>query len=329
MACVRIWDLSPKVDEESLNRVMSYFGTVVDCRVIRANNEKIQANAYVTFEMEESAKKAASADRKLECGGCPLRIELHEGLMFGKIASTPQPGCWFCLANDSCEIHMISYVFNYCYLAIAKGALNKFHCIITSIDHFPNLLLSPPAIREDIKYAVNIAINIIINRGQGAIAFERYMPMNSENANHLQVQVAAVPIDTAHFGNMFVKKFKHIRSEPFCYTKFLEEIPEKIYDKEQSYFLLHQVGRRIGSSKISESCYLWIIDKDKRIPLQIGRKIIVDLMDQTEIELIKPLESQQDVRSAAVNWRNCQVSREEEERSAKNLMELIKNELLT
>lgn len=55
--------------------------------------------------MEESAKKAASADRKLECGGCPLRIELHEGLMFGKIASTPQPG------NQSFKHRLINDVF--------------------------------------------------------------------------------------------------------------------------------------------------------------------------------------------------------------------------
>lgn len=59
--------------------------------------------------------------------------------------------CWFCLGSEKVEKHLVISIGSYSYLALAKGGLNKYHCLVLPISHQGSSLDCLPECLEEIE----------------------------------------------------------------------------------------------------------------------------------------------------------------------------------
>jgi diadenosine tetraphosphate (Ap4A) HIT family hydrolase len=64
-------------------------------------------------------------------------IETASGIKFQRQHFPPdsRSDCWFCLASEGCEKHLITSVHNQCYLAMPKGPIHPGHILIVPVTH--------------------------------------------------------------------------------------------------------------------------------------------------------------------------------------------------
>ncbi|KAK1443517.1 hypothetical protein BgAZ_203930 [Babesia gibsoni] len=338
---VHIENIPSQVDEYSLNQVMRHFGKVRQCRVALTDDPKKPAEAYVVFKRPSEAEAAIKANGKLECGGCILKISLWRGsfpseeTLTAKRAepSSSRDACWFCLSNSQCEDHMISFVSEYSYIAIAKGAITKNHSLVTPIYHYPSAASASDEVLSDMQRLVDCLLDLCLKSGMGGIAFERYMPMSNPSAMHTQIQVIPVPLDRA------MEAFDFVNScEYFCGSRVesldpsmgtsLTCLNSRMDSLDRSYFYLQAVGRDVGKGKgLVHSHCLWSLGHKggaRRIPITFGRELILHLLPDSAARDIpylqgKSIESDGNWRKAALDWRNCVTDRKSETKMAHDL----------
>ncbi|KAK1936046.1 putative CwfJ C-terminus 1-like protein [Babesia divergens] len=337
---IRIENIPSQIDEYSLNQVMRHFGKVRQCRVVLGSTARDPAEAYVMFKRPAEAEAAVKADEKLECGGCTLKISLWKGNfppeepLHAKRILPPfsNDSCWFCVSNSSCEDHMIAYVSDESYIAIAKGAIVTNHSLVTPIYHYPSAASAPSKVLFDMQRLVDCLLDLCLKSGMGGIVFERYMPMQNPYAMHTQIQVAPVPLDRAMEAFDYVNNsqyFSGSRVERFDNDKgtSLTCLEGQIDGLNRSYFYLQAVGRdrSTGGGLVHSHC-LWTLSR--RIPITFGRELILHLLpdtSKTDLPFIRDDDPQQDQnwREAALDWRNCVTDKDSEAEMAQNLARAI------
>ncbi|XP_953873.1 uncharacterized protein TA06300 [Theileria annulata] len=339
---VKITNIPGQIDENSLKSVMSHFGNVEMCKLVFGEKISDPATAWIQYKSESELNNALKADGKLECGGCKLKITRWDGEIPSEKreqkrklteSSTCQDSCWFCLANDECETHMISYVSKHCYVAVAKGALSDMHSLVVPIYHYANLGSAPLDVQMDIKKVIESLFDIAISKGKGAIAFERYVPMTMKVAMHTQVQVLEVPSHRALQCFNFVDR-SQIFSDATRVTFESEDIgfhgiTSRVNNKTQ-YLYLQAVGKPENSDEISFAKCLWVFDRPnfRKIPTHFGREIALSVLSHRELEKINSLnkyvsETNMKPGIAAIDWHNCVATKEEETESSKRMSKMI------
>ncbi|EAN34139.2 Protein similar to CwfJ C-terminus 1 family protein [Theileria parva strain Muguga] len=339
---VKITNIPGQIDESSLKSVMGHFGKVEMCKLIFGEMISDPATAWVQYKSESEVEKALKADGKLECGGCKLKITRWEGAIPSERteqkrklteSSTCQDSCWFCLANDECETHMISYVSKHCYVAVAKGSLSDMHSLVVPIYHYPNLGSAPLDVQMDIKKVIDRLFDIALSKGNGAIAFERFVPLTMKVAMHTQVQVLEVPSHRALQCFNFVDKsqiFSDATRIPFESEDVgFHGITSRVNNKTQ-YLYLQAVGKSDDSGEVSFAKCLWVFDRPnyRKIPTHFGREIALSVLSHRDLEKIKSLnkyvsETNMKPGIAAIDWHNCVATKEEETESCKNISKMI------
>ena len=109
--------------------------------------------------------------------------------------TTPNPDCWFCLANPNFEKHTIYGVDDETevYVNLAKGGLRKHHSLICPVTHYGCFA----QVTEDVRkicaeYTFRVS-NMFEKLNQDVVVFERWVPMSASAANHMQIHI--VPVD--------------------------------------------------------------------------------------------------------------------------------------
>ncbi|CDR94308.1 CwfJ C-terminus 1-like protein, putative [Babesia bigemina] len=342
---VRVYNIPAEIDESSLQEVMSHFGRVRRCQVMLGESAHSAAEAFVLFKRPEEAAAAVRADEKLECGGCTLKISLWQGEFppekpsVAKRASSGgnSDACWFCLSNSACEDHMVALVADHSYIAIAKGPLAPLHSIVTPIYHYPSAAAASRSVLEDMQRLIDCLFDQCLKSGSGAIAFERYMPMQNPCAMHTQIQVIPVPLDRAMDAFNYVNSSEH-----FCGTRVerlgaedptsIACLEGKLDDIERSYFYLQAVGRDNETNRgFMHSHCLWTLGHrggGRRIPITFGRELIIHLLPDSAADNIPCKNSEwsslgRSWREMALDWRNCLTSRDSEAQLSRDLTAAI------
>lgn len=190
-----------------------------------------------------------------------------------------QISCWFCLANEK-DLHLIIDVGHYCFLAVAKGYLSKYHVLIVPIEHVGSRFeLSKEAWQEVVSYLSSLeswwrSMNLQI------FWFERCIkPPTGNKVNHMQIQVIGMPIkeSPSYVSSLLDRESKKLRitvreleseteledeyrlgkiSEYIlfklpdgCYALHVVENPKKrkSLDAQSPYFALFSFGRKIAA----------------------------------------------------------------------------------
>ncbi|KAM9705525.1 CWF19-like protein 1 [Menidia menidia] len=204
----------------------------------------------------------------------------------------PQPTgpCWFCLASPQVEKHLVISIGTHCYVALAKGALTARHVLILPIGHYQSVVeLSSEVVEEMEKYKSALR-SFYKSKGERCIVFER-----NYRSQHLQLQVVPVPLDrctTEDIKEAFTVQAQEQNME-------LMEIPQhtdlkQIAPPGTPYFYVELDN--------GEKLFYRI---QKHFPLQFGREVLA-----SEAVLNIPTRA---------DWKECKMSREEEEESCKQL----------
>jgi len=206
-----------------------------------------------------------------------------------KAASGP---CWFCLSSAEVEKHLIVSVGEHTYLAIAKGALTGDHVMILPIGHHQCSVGLPEEVSEEVNKFKSCLRKMFKKHGKVAVFFER-----NYKTQHLQIQVVPVIKEDA---TLVTKQFLDQAS---AREIDLNEIPSHVPVSQlavqgQPFFLVETPNKETLFGRVNPG-----------FPIQFGRDVLCspDLLDMPE----------------RVDWRNCQLSKEEETEQTKNFRKMF------
>jgi len=224
----------------------------------------------------------------------------NHGLHFNKRHFPPdsRTDCWFCLASPTCEKHLIVAVYDECYIAMPKGAVNDFHALIVPVDHkqqgaLVDRKLAPEI--NDIKTKLRLHARQVLQKD--LFVFER--SIQTKGGYHTHVQ--CIPIDAGSGPSVQSKMLEMAMYAGFQLKEitsdldlgalvddcsggyFYAEIPLPGGGNECRRFIYHagEGGNDMNSGTV---------------PLQFGREVLAAVMENPDIG----------------QWKACVVSQEKE-----------------
>jgi RNA recognition motif-containing protein len=199
------YDVSQIGLEGALKRMFGKYDSFVGIRKLIMN----RGFAFVEFKDAEGALKAVNENQDKKMGRRTLRIQLSQpsGSSAGPGSRSqqpvndspthPNPDCWFCLANPNFEKHLIFGVDSSAtvYVSLAKGQIRSGHCLVCPVTHFGCYVQADETARSACEEMVSRLRDMYASRGEDVIVYERWIPLNSAAANHMQIHVVPVPKD--------------------------------------------------------------------------------------------------------------------------------------
>ncbi|XP_075981024.1 CWF19-like protein 1 [Anticarsia gemmatalis] len=198
--------------------------------------------------------------------------------------------CWFCLASPTVEKHLVICVGRHCYLALAKGPLDPYHALILPISHHQSLNKVPDVIVEEIKKFKEALLKFYFSMNKLAVFFER-----NYKTSHMQIQCVPVPIACSK------EILEVFQDEAGINSIQLEVLPP--------YTDITQValpGAPYFHAELPSGDQVYARPKP-HFPIHFGRDVLSS----------QPILNCEDKS----DWRQCQLSREEEEKYVKNFRE--------
>ncbi|GMH58485.1 hypothetical protein TrST_g1026 [Triparma strigata] len=216
------------------------------------------------------------------------------GLNFQRVhyPADSRTDCWFCLASDSCEKHLIVDVGEGAYVARAKGGVNGGHCIIVPVEHTGGGGIVGNA-RDEVEVYVKKLREHFAKSGQDIVVFERNI--GTKGGYHPHVQCIPVKkgtkVDTTFNGAVrrLGIRIKEIQNGGVGV--------KTIVDGSDYFYFECQVGSEAKR-------YVYVREADDRggrVPIQFGREVCCVAMGCPE----------------KAHWKSC-VETPEEERTVTN-----------
>ncbi|XP_063894246.1 CWF19-like protein 1 [Helicoverpa armigera] len=198
--------------------------------------------------------------------------------------------CWFCLSSPTVEKHLVISVGTHCYLALAKGPLTPYHVLILPIAHHQASTRVPDEIIEEIKKFKGALKKFYASMGMLVVFFER-----NYRTSHMQIQSVPVPR----------------QCEPQLLEIFQDEAGINSIQMEvlPPYTDIRQVtlpGAPYFHAELPSGDQIYAKTK-QHFPLHFGRDVLS----------CPPILNCED----KADWRQCQLSRQEEEEHVKNFRE--------
>lgn len=174
--------------------------------------------AFVEYSDPSDAAKAVEENQDKKMGPRTLRVQLSRppgrrtAAADQQEASTqctlPDADCWFCLANPNFDKHLVFAVDETAsvYASLAKGQLTPGHSVVCPVTHFGCYAQADDKTRTACDEMVTKLTHVFEKRGQDVLVYERWIPMNTHSANHMQVHVVPIPKESKVDWNSFLKE---------------------------------------------------------------------------------------------------------------------------
>lgn len=161
--------------------------------------------AFVEYSDPTDAAKAVEENQDKKMGPRTLRVQLsrppgrrtsptdqQESTMQ---CTLPDADCWFCLANPNFDKHLVFAVdeTTSVYASLAKGQITPGHSVVCPVTHFGCYAQADDKTRAACDEMVKKLTHVFEKRGQNVIVYERWIPMNTHSANHMQIHVVPIP----------------------------------------------------------------------------------------------------------------------------------------
>lgn len=265
---------------------------------------------WVTFSSPEEAQAACDLSEMLECGGRKIGICLSRRSGQGakrreaQIVIEPHADCWFCLVNPKAEKHMIVDATTEVYVATAKGPVHRTHVLVLPVKHAPCFAACPPELQRAIQAHIVAIRRMCQHSGQDCIVWERWIPMASSGANHMQVQV--LPISRERAGEardvLMDMARRHLPDRGLKRIGGHEEVAEHLNDDASTPYIYFEVpGDSTAKGREVERYVYAGVGGGPRIPVNLGRMYACRLLDCED----------------KLDWRQCQDDRGAEKELAK------------
>jgi len=318
--------LPPNIEEKRIQAALKHVGTIERVHLAREAGEGSPCKGFgwVTFSSPEEAEAACDLSELLECGGRMITISISrpkaraDGAPRKKkkeiqIVVEPHADCWFCLVNPKVEKHMIVTATTEVYIATARGPVNPYHVQILPVKHAPCFAACPPELQQALQVQLAALRKMFEDAGQECLVWERWIPMGSSSANHMQVQV--LPIDKARAGSearaaLEAAAKQHLAGATFKKVSAHTEVAENLNDDPTTPYIYFELPGDLSARgrQIERFLYAALPGVGPRIPINFGRQVACQLLGCED----------------KVDWRGCQDSKEGEKQLAVTLRALFK-----
>ena len=216
--------------------------------------------------------------------------------------------CWFCLASPTCEKHLITGVYDECYVAMPKGPIHPGHVLCVPVTHSSRgawMLSCRGELYDSIKSKLQLHASQVYDCD--LFVFER--AMETKGGYHTHVQCVPVPrglqspIQTFLLAHAKACGFelRPIESDLGVATLMKDDgdyfYVELIGDSYQVRYLYQRSNNndiRTASSRSSVGV--------GRVPLQFGREVLAAVLKNPDF----------------AHWKSCVVDKEKETELAKD-----------
>lgn len=164
--------------------------------------------AFVEYGDAADAAKAVEENQDKKMGPRTLRVQLSRPPA-RRTSQNDQPDqpvqctlpdadCWFCLANPNFEKRMVFAVDETAsvYASLAKGQLTPGHSVVCPVTHFGCFAQADEKTRNACEEMVSKLTRLFEKQGKSVLVYERWIPMNTHSANHMQVHVVPIANET-------------------------------------------------------------------------------------------------------------------------------------
>ena len=211
--------------------------------------------------------------------------------------------CWFCLANDELQAHLIAHVGAEVYVATPKGALSDLHCLVVPIAHVRSVAElgdSAAAELESVKGKLRAAFAA---KGLYPMVWERCV--DTRGAHHAHVQVVPLPADAA---NRLAEELQ--RRADACGGLAFEEVgaaaPAEAL-RGAGQYLYVELPRPGGGAGTVRLLHRVPEGSKRKLPLHFGRMVAAAAMGNVD----------------RAHWKACVVSEAQETAQAAKLKDAV------
>ena len=217
--------------------------------------------------------------------------------------TTPNPDCWFCLANPNFDQNVVYAVdeATHVYAALAKGGITKYHSLIAPVTHYGCYATASNEVQMACDQMVERLQAVMSSMNQDAVYYERWIPLNSNAANHMQIHVIPIKKDLEIDWTGIIKEKGKEADIEFIRIKNHQDVIEKMKG------ILNRVSYLFMSfpSREGESRDTWL--GIGRMTFTFPREVVCRGLELTE----------------RVDWKKCTQTAELESEQTQELKELF------
>lgn len=319
--------LPENIDEKRLAAAFKTVGKIERIHLAReesAPGKPCKGYGWVTFSSPEEAQAACDLNDMLECGKNKRKIAIclakaRDKAGGGpnkkreiKIVIQPHTDCWFCLINPKVEKHMIVTVTPQVYVATARGPILPTHMMILPVKHAPCYAACPPELQASIQAHIAAIRKMCQEGGQEILVWERWIPMGVSAANHMQIQIVPISVNSAGSAREALMESME-RWLPKAKLKRIQkhtEVTQAVNDDTATPYVFFEIpGDNTAKGRLVERyVYASVDGQGPRIPIDFGRKVACHLLGCED----------------KVDWRGCAEDHDTEAGLALTLREQFK-----
>lgn len=230
------------------------------------------------------------------------------GLKFNKrhFPKDSRTDCWFCLASPTCEKHLIVAVYDECYIAMPKGAVNDFHALIIPVEHggegaLVNRKLAPEM--ESVKSKLRLHARTALKKD--LFVFERCIQTKGGYHTHVQL----IPVDADSGPTIQSKMLEMALKSGFQLKEITSDLClNALEDDWSNGYFYAEIPLPGGGDEFRRFIYRAGGDESNvngggshhgrgTVPLQFGREVLAEVLGNDDVG----------------HWKACVVSKEKEE----------------
>jgi len=206
--------------------------------------------------------------------------------------------CWFCLASESCEKHLITGVYNQCYAAMPKGPVHPGHVLLVPVQHSSQGALKDAAVASEIEELKSkLRKHVSSAFDCDLFVFER--AIQTKGGYHTHVQ--CIPVER----NLGLKLQATMLAQARKLNMDLREINSDVGlrailsssddDDDAGGYFYAEVP--VGGSECKRFLYkATATSTTSSVPLQFGREVLAAVLGKPEL----------------AHWKSCVVDQDQE-----------------
>ena len=212
--------------------------------------------------------------------------------------------CWFCLASESCEKHLITGVYDQCYAAMPKGPIHEGHILLVPVQHTSQGALQDETLSEEMdRIKSGLREHASKEYDMDLFVFER--AMQTKGGYHTHVQCIPVPRQKGmEIRATMIAQGRRANADIRELTSDLglSAVLGNSDDADRGYFYAE-----VPVSASEYRRFLYKAGETGSIPLQFGREVVATVLRQPDL----------------AHWKSCLVDKDRESQMAAKLRESL------
>eukprot|EP01133_Synstelium_polycarpum_P007653 gene7653-8957_t len=251
------------------------------------NTPHADATPFPFIDREPSNKNQRTNSANNPRGGNRDGQPSNENRQGNKRNRPQETPCWFCLSSPEVESHLIVTIGSEAYLALPKGGIVMDNSLVVFIEHKPSYVSLADSERADVDKLVDGLRTLHAKEDKVLVVYERFINLKFSTQLHGHIQVVPIPI-----------ALQDKLQEAFTNHAEFQNVTMNIIDTFEQF--KKDVGdNQYFSVMLPNGKYMYVIvEKGAHFDFQFGRQVLCDLLGTPE----------------RLNWKECALSKEEEEK---------------